>query len=339
MKAAVYRGPNEVAVAEVPKPRAGAGEVILKVHDCGVCGSDLHTVQYGIGMPPGTVMGHEFCGEICEVGSGVSGYEPGERVAALPFSSCGACNLCRQGQGVHCAEIRALGLGDRPGAYAEFVSCDVSTLVRLPDSVSSHQGALVEPLSVGLHGVNRSRVKPGSVCIVMGGGPIGLATLIWCRAKGAAVVLVSEPAAGRAELALSLGATAVVDPGVQSPADKVRELADRGADVVFECVGVKSTLETATHLVPPLGQVVVLGVCMEPDQITPVRCVHKEITLDFALGYTRAEFEETVGALAAGRLNIEPIVTDVISIEQLPEMFQPLRGPGARGKVLVEFPQ
>jgi (R,R)-butanediol dehydrogenase / meso-butanediol dehydrogenase / diacetyl reductase len=338
MKAAVYRGPNEVAVAEVPKPGAGAGELIPKVHDCGVCGSDLHAVQYGIGMPPGTVMGHEFCGEIHEIGPGVSGYKPGERVTALPFSSCGTCDLCRQGQGIHCAEIRALGLGDRPGAYAEFVSCDASSLVRLPDGVSSREGALVEPLSVGLHGVNRSRVKPGSVCIVMGAGPIGLATLIWCKAKGAGVVVVSEPAAGRAELAWKLGATAVVDPNAQSPADKVRDLADRGPDVIFECVGVKSTLETATRLVPPLGQVVVLGVCMEPDQITPVRCVFKEINLDFALGYTRAEFEETIEALAAGRLNAGPLVTDVISVERVPEMFQALRKPGARGKVLVEFP-
>ncbi len=337
MKVAVYKRQNEMAVAEMPQPEAGAGEVVLKVHDCGICGSDLHAVQYGFGMPPGSVMGHEFCGSIDEIGRGVSGYSLGERVTALPFSSCGTCELCRDGHEIHCAGIRALGLGDLPGAYAEFVTCQASSLFKLPDNVSSRDGALVEPLSVGLHGVNRSRLTAGSSCIVMGAGPIGLATLVWCRAKGAEVVVVSEPAPGRAELASRLGATAVVDPGVESPADKVRALTGRGPDVVFECVGAKSTLEAATRLAPALGQVVVLGVCMEPDQITPVRCIFKEISLDFAVGYTRSEFEETIAALASGKLDARPMVTDIISIEQVPEMFQALRKPGGRAKVLVEF--
>ncbi len=338
MKAAVYKRQNEMAVIDVPRPTAGPGEVVLKVHNCGICGSDLHAVQFGFGMPPDSVMGHEFCGEIVELGPEVGGYAIGDRVTSLPYIGCGACEQCVAGKGMHCENIRGLGLGQLPGAYAEYVMCGAKSLFKLPESVSSQLGALVEPLSVGLHGVNRSGLVPGAACVVMGAGPIGLATLLWCKAKGAATVLVSELAPGRAELALRLGATEVVNPTVKDPAERMRELTGRGPDLVFECIGVKSTLESAIHMVSTLGRVVVLGVCMEPDEITPVRCIFKEITVSFVLGYNDAEFQETIAALAAGKIDPRPMVTDVIGVEEVPAMFQALRKPGGRAKVMVEFP-
>lgn len=338
MKAVVYRRPNELEVGDVPRPRAGAGEVVLKVHACGICGSDLHAVQHGFGMPPGSVMGHEFCGEIAELGPDVSGYAEGERVTSLPYIGCGTCEFCRKGQGIHCENIRGLGLGQLPGAYAEYVMCAAKSLFKLPTTVDSRLGALVEPLSVGLHGVKRAGLGPGASCVVMGAGPIGLATLVWCKARGASTILVSELAAGRAELARRLGATEVVDPAAQNPAERMRELTGRAPDLVFECVGVRSTLESAIHMVSTLGRVVVLGVCMEPDQITPVSCIFKEISLHFVLGYNDAEFQETIDALSSGKIDPRPMVTDIIGVEQVPEMFQALRKPGSRAKVIVEFP-
>ena len=337
MKAAVYKKPNEMAVVEVPQPVAGPGEVVLKVHDCGICGSDLHAVQYGFGMPPDSVMGHEFCGEIVELGPEVGGYAIGDRVTALPYIGCGTCEQCAAGAGMHCENIRGLGLGQLPGAYAEYVMCGAKSLFKLPDNVDSRLGALVEPLSVGLHGVNRSGLGPGAACVVMGAGPIGLATLLWSKAKGAATVLVSELAPGRSELARRLGATEVVNPAVKDPAERMRELTGRGPDLVFECIGVKSTLESAINIAATLGRVVVLGVCMERDEITPVRCVFKEVTLTFALGYNDAEFQATIDALALRRIDPRPMVTDVIGVEQVPEMFQTLRKPGGHAKVIVEF--
>ncbi len=338
MKAAVYKRQNEMAVIDVPQPRAASGEVVLKVHDCGICGSDLHAVQYGFGMPPDSVMGHEFCGEIVELGPKVTGYAVGDRVTSLPFISCGTCEFCRAGHGMHCDSIRGLGLGQLPGAYAEYVTCGASSLFKLPNGLSSRMGALVEPLSVGLHGVSRSGLEPGASCVIMGAGPIGLAALIWCKAKGAQTVIVSELAPGRVELAKRLGATDVVNPAVQDPAERMRELTGHAPDLVFECVGVRSTLEAAIHTVSTLGKVVVLGVCMEPDQITPVRCIFKEVSLVFALGYRDGEFLETIDALAAGKVDPTPMVTDIIGVEQVPEMFQTLRKPGSRAKVIVEFP-
>lgn len=337
MKAAAFRQINEMAIIEAPKPRAAAGEVVLKVHDCGICGSDLHACQYGMGMPRDSIMGHEFCGEVHEIGSGVRGFETGQRVAALPFVACGTCDRCKRGMEIHCTKIRGLGLGQMPGGYAEYVACDATSLFKLPDKVSSRDGALVEPLSVGLHGVKRSRLEKDMTVVVMGAGPIGLATLTWAKGKGAKVV-VSELAAGRGELARKLGADVVVNPKEQSPADKVREMTGRSPELVFECIGVKGTLGSAVEMVGPRGEVVVVGVCMEPDQIQPIQCIMKEVSINFALAYDRSDFDETIDALTTDKIKPQPMVTDIITVEQVPEMFTALRHPGARAKVLVEFP-
>jgi (R,R)-butanediol dehydrogenase/meso-butanediol dehydrogenase/diacetyl reductase len=337
MKAAAFKQQNQMAVIDAPKPRAGAGEVVLKVHDCGICGSDLHACQYGFGMPPGSIMGHEFCGEVHEVGAGVRGYEVGERVAALPFVMCGECERCKRGLEIHCHNLKGLGLGQLPGAYAEFVTCNQVSLFKLPDNVSSRDGALVEPLSVGLHSVKRSGVGAGATAIIMGAGPIGLSTLTWAKGKGATVV-VSELASGRGELARKLGADVVVNPNDINPADKVREMTGRSPELVFECIGVKGTLEKAINMVGPRGQVVVVGVCMEPDTIQPLACIMKEVSVNFVLGYDRADFDDTIEALKTGRIKPQPMVTDIIQVDQVPEMFEALRRPGARAKVLVEFP-
>jgi (R,R)-butanediol dehydrogenase/meso-butanediol dehydrogenase/diacetyl reductase len=338
MKAAVFKKRDEMAVIDVPDPIAGAGEVVLKVHNCGICGSDLHAVQYGIGMAADTVMGHEFCGEIHAMGPDVNGYQLGDRVTSLPYFACGVCAWCQRDDAMHCSRLRSLGLGQLPGAYAEFVACSAASLLKLPANVSSRAGALVEPLSVGLHGVNHASIEPGMGVVVMGAGPIGLSTLIWAKAKGASAVVVSELAPGRTELAMKLGASAVVNPTESDPADAVKSITGRAPDVVFECIGVKSTLGAAIGMVGRHGQVVVIGVCLESDSIFPLTCVMKELQINFALAYTRGEFQETIDALANGTIDATPMITDVINVDEVPAMFTELKRPGARAKVMVEFP-
>jgi len=338
MKAAVFKRKDEMAVIDVPDPTAGAGEVVLKVHNCGICGSDLHAVQYGLGMQMDTVMGHEFCGEIHAVGDGVDGYQLGDRVTSLPYMACGECAWCRRDDAMHCSRLRSLGLGQLPGAYAEFVACSAASLLKLPLNVSSRAGALVEPLSVGLHGVNHASIEPGMGVVVMGAGPIGLSTLIWAKAKGAKAVVVSELAPGRTELAMKLGASAVVNPTEDDPSDAVRSITGRPPEVVFECIGVKSTLGAAIGMVGRHGQVVVIGVCMESDSIYPLSCVMKEVQINFALAYTRGEFQETIDALSKGTIDATPMITDVIKVDEVPAMFAELKRPGTRAKVMVEFP-
>ena len=338
MKAAVFKQKDEMAVIDVPDPVAGADEVVLKVHNCGICGTDLHMVQHGTGMPSDSVMGHEFCGEIHSIGAGVDGYHVGDRVASLPRTSCGVCEWCRRDDSIHCSKQRSLGLGQLPGAYAEFVACSAASLLKLPANVSSRAGALVEPLSVGLHGVNHASIQPGMGVVVMGAGPIGLSTLIWAKAKGASAVVVSELAPGRTELAMRLGATAVVNPTKDDPANAIRSITGRPPEIVFECIGVKSTLSAAIGMVARHGQVVVIGVCMEPDSIYPLTCVMKEVQINFALAYTRGDFQETIDALSNGKIDAMPMITDVISVDQVPAMFTELKRPGTRAKVMVEFP-
>ncbi len=307
------------------------------MHNCGICGSDLHACQFGFGMPSGSIMGHEFCGEIAEIGAGVRGYEIGQRVCALPFVMCGECDRCKRGMEIHCHNLKGLGLGQLPGAYAEFVACSAKSLFRLPDNVTSRDGALVEPLSVGLHAVKRASIESGDTVLVMGAGPIGLATLTWAKAKGATVV-VSELADGRGELARKLGADVVVNPKTTPPVDKIRELTGRSPELIFECIGVKGTLDQAMSMIAPRGQIVVVGVCMEPDQISPIQGIMKETSVDFVLGYDPADFDETINALTSGKIRPQPMVTDIISVDQVPEMFEALRRPGNRAKVMVEFP-
>ena len=337
MRAAAFKKQNEVGIIDVPQPKPGPGEVVLKVHNCGICGSDLHAVQFGT-LRPDSIMGHEFCGQIHEVGAGVRGFEIGERVASLPWIICGECDACARGEGYHCRSNRVLGLGQLPGGYAEYVMCGERSLLKLPEQVSSREGALVEPLSVGLHGVNRAGIKPGAGCVVMGAGPIGLAALTWCKAKGADPIIVSELAAGRADLALKLGATEVVNPTQHKPADRMRELTGRPPELVIECIGVKGTLGAAIDIAGTHGRVVVIGACLEPDTIVPMRCLMKEVSVEFAIGYTKAEFGETIDALASGRVKASSMITDIIGLDEVPAMFDALRQPGNRAKVLVEFP-
>jgi (R,R)-butanediol dehydrogenase/meso-butanediol dehydrogenase/diacetyl reductase len=338
MRAAVFKQKGEMGVIDLPDPIAGAGEVILKVHDCGICGSDLHAVQYGIGMPPDTVMGHEFCGEIYSLGPGVNTYHVGDRVTSLPRTSCGICDWCKSDDSMHCSRQRSLGLGQLPGAYAEYVACNASSILPLPANVGSRAGALVEPLSVGLHGVKHASIEPGMGVVVMGAGPIGLSTLIWAKAKGASAVVVSELAPGRTELAMKLGASAVVNPTENDPAEAVRQITGRPPEIVFECIGVTSTLDAAIRMLGRHGKVVVIGVCMEADSIHPMSCVMKEVNIQFALAYTRGEFQETIDALSNGTIDATPMITDVINVDQVPEMFAALKRPGTHAKVMVEFP-
>jgi len=284
------------------------------------------------------VMGHEFCGEIHALGPGVSGYQLGDRVTSLPYFACGLCAWCKRDDAMHCSELRSLGLGQLPGAYAEFVACSAASLIRLPANVSSRAGALVEPLSVGLHGVSHSTIEAGMGVVVMGAGPIGLSTLIWAKAKGAGAVVVSELAPGRTELAMKLGADAVVNPTEDDPSEAVKSITGRPPEIVFECIGVKSTLGAAIGMVGRHGQVVVIGVCMEADSIYPLTCVMKEVQINFALAYTRGEFLETIDALSKGTIDATPMITDVIDLDQIPEMFTALKRPGTRAKVMVEFP-
>lgn len=337
MQAAVLKADGSLVVESVPAPHPEPGEVVLRVRDCGICGSDLHAAAHPWQLPPDSIMGHEFSGEVAELGSGVTGWREGERVVSLPYASCGTCPACVAGDSMRCPSLRGIGLGQLPGAYAEFVRADPKNLLRIPDGVSFRTAALVEPLAVGLRGVRRSRLAPGGSCVIMGAGPIGLVTLLWARQQGAATVVVSEMAAGRAQLAQRLGAAAVVNPSDGDPAAVLKERSGAEAALIFECVGVKGTLNAALTMAGTRGEVIVLGVCTDMDEIFPLAAILKELEVKFILGYTPEEFAMALGALADGSIDVQPLITDVIDLAELPATFQRLTRPSTQAKVLLEF--
>jgi (R,R)-butanediol dehydrogenase/meso-butanediol dehydrogenase/diacetyl reductase len=208
------------------------------------------------------------------------------------------------------------------------------SLLRIPPEIDFRTAAFVEPLVVGLHGIRHAALTRASGCVVLGAGPIGLMTLLWARDVGVAHVVASEVTAGRRALAKRLGATDAVDPGTTDPAAVVRARTDRDPDAVFECIGVRGALNTAMMLVGVRGRIVVLGVCLETDEILPLTGILKELEPKFALGYSKAEFADALEALRTGRFDVAPIITDVIDLDLVPETFSPT----TQGKVLIEFP-
>jgi (R,R)-butanediol dehydrogenase/meso-butanediol dehydrogenase/diacetyl reductase len=238
--------------------------------------------------------------------------------------------------GAYCAHQRAIGLGDAPGAFAEYVAVAPHEVVRLPDGVDDDHGAMVEPLAVGLHAVNVSRIRRGERCLVIGGGPIGLAILLWARHFGAEEVIVSDPLAARRAMAERLGATRVVDPSREDLGAILG--ANAPATVVFDCAGAPGLLATAVEHVQFRGRVVVVGICMEPDAFPPLPAILKEATLHFVLAYEKDDFQFTVDLLDQGRIVPGPMVTDCIGLDAVPAMFDTLAAPQGQCKVLV-FPR
>jgi (R,R)-butanediol dehydrogenase/meso-butanediol dehydrogenase/diacetyl reductase len=338
MRAAVFHAPGQpLAIEEVPDPKATGADLVLQVKGCGICGSDLHAADQPPGLPDGTVMGHEFAGEVVEVGPELRGrWKVGDRAVALPFISCGKCQACLSGDGSRCAEMKATGLGGVPGAYAQFVRVGAAETLKLPDSVNWHGGALVEPLSVGLHAVNEAQLAPGENVLVIGAGPIGLATALWARFQGARSVVVSEKAEGRLALAERFGATATIDASKEMVASAFAKAAGGPPDVIFECVGVPGMIQQCLGLVPARGRVVVVGVCMQPDTFFPGMAILKEVTLKFVVAYRKPDFQLTIDMLDAERITAEGMVTDVVSLDDFSDAFEALKKPTHQCKVMLE---
>ncbi len=336
MKAALLRRDGSIELGEVPDPEPAHGEVLVRVRDCGICGSDLHIARYADRLPEGTILGHEFSGEVAAAGA--EGWEIGDRVVALPYSACGRCSACQRGHGMRCGNVRALGLGDLPGAFAEYVRVDSKSLLRIPEGVSFREAALAEPLAVGLRGVRRAREIAGAVCVILGGGPIGLVTLLWAREYGARTIVVADVVAGRRELADRLGADAAADAQREDARAKARALGGRDPDLVFECAGVPGALQAALDAAGVGGEVVVLGACADPERLFGLVGTLKELSVQFVLGYTRGEFEKALEGIRARRPDVTRLITDVVELAELPAVFAALQSPTSQGKVILEFP-
>jgi len=337
MKAAVFRGIGQIEVTEVPVPVPEAGEVLIRVGFCGICGSDLEAYHTGM-YEPGVTIGHEFAGTVVELGPGVTGWRAGDRVVVCDAIPCGDCVPCRAGRLDSCDSLTMIGV-THDGALAEYVKITAAGLHHLPSDLSLRQGALVEPLSVALEGVRRSRLEVGDFALVMGAGPIGLLTMQCARLAGAGLVAASEVDAVRAALARRLGAAAVLDPTTENLGVALSGMSGgRAPDVVFVCTGAPEPFQDAVSLVRKGGQIYLLGLCVEPVAADWMSMVLGNLCIEGSLA-GRASVAAAIQFLSQQRVQVEPLVSHEIALDQVvSEGFGRLSTPGSGAiKILVRI--
>jgi 2-desacetyl-2-hydroxyethyl bacteriochlorophyllide A dehydrogenase len=332
MRAAVFKGQGVVVLEDVPEPRVEADtDVVIEVEACGICGTDLQILNVPPGHPAdaGVVMGHEFIGRIRAAGANAGGLRVGQRVTVDPDPKCGICGPCRAGRPASCENVRALGIF-RDGALAPLVRAPADAVFPLSDAPPAAIAALIEPLACVVNGVNKANPRPGESAVIFGAGAIGCLFLAMFKAAGAGPVLVVEPQAARAAVATAVGADAVVAPGELDA--RRAELMPHGADVVVDAVG--SQFGTAVEHAALGGRIVLFG-----QNQTARPPIHQytitERSLTVLGSYVTAfTFPTAIRLVETGALNLEPIVTDVLPLDRLPEGLDLLRS-GAATKVVI----
>ncbi len=329
MKAAVIRttgGRKRIDVEDVPIPAPGPGEALVQVEAAGICGSDLHGFldHDGTARSEGLIMGHEAGGSVTAVGSGVDTLRAGDRVTVDPQIYCGQCGECRRGLISICANKQVMGSslrGFHHGALAEYLVAPAERIYALPDTVTTTQGALVEPLANALHVVNRQHFAVGDTIVVLGSGTLGLLITQCARIAGAGTVIVTDTDAERLQLAASFGADITVDVSADDLAHTVNDLTQgRGADLVVEAVGISATYQQAVDIVKRRGAVAFFGATQADIQLPLYPVLHKELTL---VGCTGANDETTtaIDLVANGRVALSDIVTRQFSLDDAQSAF------------------
>ncbi len=333
MKAAVMHGARDVRTETVPDPILEPHGVIIKVKACGVCGSDLHVYKSDV---KGTIFGHEFSGDIVEVGSQVTGIVPGMRVTAVGFEPCGKCYWCAQGKGHRCSDMALLGY-QFPGAMAEYVHVPFAALGRtvfpLPAELTYEDGASVEPLSISYFSVNRAQPKENETIAVLGLGVIGLYAIQVLESLGVSKIVASGRRAARLRAAEVCGADIVVDAAKEDAVEAAMAATDKmGVNTVIECAGVQATFDQSIAMARGGGKIMLVGVYEAPLTWNPLPAISKNLSLIGCLG---GNFPACIELLRSGKVSSKPMITHRFPLDQAPEAFRTqLQGPGAI-KVLI----
>jgi (R,R)-butanediol dehydrogenase/meso-butanediol dehydrogenase/diacetyl reductase len=330
MRVAMFHGLDlPITVENLPDPKPGPDEILVRVHRCGLCGSDVSMTAGGPASLPLGRFGHEWAGEVIEVGRNVEGLRPGARIAALPKPQCGHCGECRgEGNPLFCDNSEYL-----VGGFGEYMVVPPVVAVPLPHSLSYTDGALVEPMSCGLHAMNLARMEAGARLLIIGAGAMALSVVYWARRLGAGRIAVLSRSSHRDEAVLAMGADAVLSFAEEDRL-RIAEVLGGHPDIVAECVGEVGMLDLATRHVRRRGTIVSLGMCMHGDPVMPALCTNKEMTLLFPHGYTAREFEQTARAFDTGKIAPEVMVSDTIGLEALPQVLGELHA-GTRKSLKV----
>jgi (R,R)-butanediol dehydrogenase / meso-butanediol dehydrogenase / diacetyl reductase len=336
MRAATYIGDQRFRVEEHDAREPGEGEVRLDVAYVGICGTDLH-IKHGamdarVTIP--AVIGHEMSGTVADVGDGVTGWAPGDRVTVMPLDWCGRCPACRAGHEHVCHNLVLVGI-DAAGAMQQSWTVPERLLVRLPPELGLGHAALTEPAAVAVHDVRRAGLRRGERALVVGGGPIGV-LIAAVAAAGGADVVVSEPNAFRRALAQELGLK-TLDPAGDDVAAMVDEWTrGAGVDVAFEVSGSEAGLAAATYALCVRGRLVVVAIHSQPVAVDLFRVFWRELDLRGARVYERADFEHAVALLASGAVPAARLITDTEPLERTEGAFAALEGGGDVMKVLID---
>lgn len=313
MKAAFYYGPGDVRIEEAPEPTPGPNEVQVKVLANGLCGTDLH--QYYVGpmsdAPLPIIVGHEFAGEVVGVGSDVSTARIGELVTVEPIWRCRSCPPCRSGHYNLCQQGHWHGLTGKGGGLGELTTVRSDMALAVPEGIAPMDAAVVEPLAVAYHAVERGEAVPGDRAVVLGAGPIGIGAYLGLRADGVEQVIVVEPSPARRAAVAAVGASEVIDPTDGGAADQVMALtAGVGASLVIDAAGTQGSLDDGLAMVSPLGRIVLVAAFAHPVEFDPMVVLQREVRIDLSFAY-RGTFERVLAHMAAGKYPTEPWVSHV----------------------------
>ena len=344
MKALLLSEYRRLEIAEVATPLVGAGEVLIRVGACGICGSDVHGYDGSSGrrIPP-IVMGHEAAGRIAAVGAGVTGLVEGERVTFDSTIYCGACGYCKRGEVNLCDNRQVLGVscGDysRAGAFAEFVTVPARVVYKLPESISFAEAAMLEAVAVAIHGVSLAEISAESTALVVGAGTIGVLTLQALRAAGCKRVFVSDVDATRLKLAKDLGAADVLLADKDVVAQILQRTGGVGVDVAMEAVGRDETVNAAIASVRKGGTVVLVG-NISPEVALPLqKVVTRQIRLQGSCA-SAGEYPQAISLMASGAIRVKPLITAIAPLAEGPQWFERLyaREPNLLKVVLTPGP-
>lgn len=326
MKALLYTEPYTLEYTDVPDPVIGNGDVLIRVKACGICGSDVqgYTGKTGRRLPP-LIMGHEAAGVVAQTGKNVTGLVEGDRVCFDSTVYCNQCPACRQGLLNRCAKRQVLGVSvpefKRHGALAEYVAVPHWIVSKLPETMSFVQAALLEPASIGAHAANRTPITDQDTVLVVGAGTIGLFVLQAARLHGAKRTIACDINDFRLDLARQVGADQCINPQKVAPLKAVQEQTNGlGADVTFEAVGFPETFHQAASATKTGGVLVAVGNVTKEMAFNLQELVSRELT--FTGSYASSgEFTTCIDLIASGRINVEPLVSEVLPLVEGPAAF------------------
>ncbi|MEO8482861.1 MAG: alcohol dehydrogenase catalytic domain-containing protein [Acidobacteriota bacterium] len=334
MRASFYQGNRTFTTGTAAVPTPAEGEALLHIRRVGICGSDLHIFQGHLDhrVPKGNTIGHEVLADV--VSSPDPAFAPGDRVVVEPVLYCGTCRACRMGASYLCYNLKVLGV-DAPGGMQEFWAVPTHRLLKVPTSLKDDDAALIEPLAVAAHDVGRAEVKSGDAVVVFGGGPIGCLIALVCRHRGARVKVV-EINPHRLEMLKTLGLETI---GPEQ--DTIQVVKDwtggDGADVAFEVSGSPEPVRIITELVRVWGTVSIIAIHSEPVAINLYPMFGRELKMHGSRLYTRGAWEESIRLVSSGAIDVAPLVTRRIPLEDLQKGMEEALGGGPVMKVLVDL--